>query len=177
MSIQIEDVERMLAMRPYTGAKPPLDHVLRRDRIANTTIITLLYETAWEGGTVREILSKQSINGVQVRGRPMFVNTLLEKYDPVHVSPQSGPGKVVSIEGFPYAMSEAHLRIAFAGYELVDNHDFQFHLVRQAADLSIWLVRTKSEDEAQRIVKTVNSTYYYPQRFGNDYPLRAEVFY
>lgn len=177
LSVQMEDIEQMLGPRPYARAKPPIDYVLRRDRRANTTIVSLLYESPWDGGKVREILSRERMNGVRVTGRPMFVNTLPNKYDPVHVSPQSGPGKVVSVEGLPYAITENRMRQAFAGYELVDNHDFQFHLVKQIADSSIWLIRTKSEDEAQRIVKTVNSTYYNRQHFGTDYPVRAEVFY
>lgn len=176
-SVTWPDIQQLLKVKGKDGPIPT-DYALRRARQTHTTQIQLQFATVAEGELVRRTLMTQFINGSPIRAYAQdHGNTLMGKYEPLHASPQSGPGKAVSIEGLPYMCNERYLRRAFAGYELVDNPEFQCHLVTKAMNRSVWLLRTRSEDEAQRVVRTVNSTYYKPNEWGTDYPLKAEVFY
>ncbi|CCG84556.1 protein of unknown function [Taphrina deformans PYCC 5710] len=170
------DITRLLSQGGYRG-RLPRDYVLRRGRRERATYLTLEFDSVADASSARIELARQRLNGRPISTHRVPQGRLPPKYDPLHVAPQSGPGKVVSIEGLPYTATEDRLRTALAGYELVDNMDFQIFLLRRVADLSIWLVRLKSEDEAQRLVRNVNCTYYRRRQSGDSFPIKAEVFH
>lgn len=176
-SVTWTDIRGLLRWKGKEGPVPT-DYALRRDRQTSTTQIQMRFASPEAGEEVRWVLRTRSLNGSPIGIHALAHGaTLIGKYEPLHASPQSGPGRAVSIEGLPYMCNETYLRRAFAGYDLVDNAEYQFHLVKKALNRSVWLLRAKSEDEAQRIVRTVNATYYKHDAFGTDYPLKAEVFY
>lgn len=177
LSASLHDVLRSLSEAGYSGA-PPVDHTLRRQRRDTTSLLSVQFARPQDAGQARTCLLRTAdINGARFRALPFHRPVLPPKYEPLHVSPQSGPGKVVSIEGLPRAAEADTLRRALAGYGLVDNEEFQCHLVARSTVFSIWLARLKTEEEAQRMVRNLNATYFSGRQYGEKYPIRAEVFY
>lgn len=175
LTAQTSDIERILVNAGYSGS-PCTDSSLARLRKTNQTILIMSYASTEHVRRVLDILASKSLNGARITAEP-YPSAFTPKWDPLHISPQSGPGKAVSIDGLPYLTNAGHLRRVLAGYELVDNPEFRFYMIYREGGKASWLVRTKSEDEAQRIVRNVHATYYRPAEYGKDYPLAAEVFY
>lgn len=173
---QIADIEHILYQNGYRGGEY-VDYSLVRLRKLNQTEMVIAFRSNSDFLKAHFILSTKTLNGVRINAKPDTNSFVPFKYDPLYISPQSGPGKAVSIHGLPYSTSADRLGSALAGYDLVDNPEFRFHLIKQEADLSTWLVRLKSEEEAQRLMRNVNATYYRPNYYRQDYPLAAEVFY
>ena len=169
------DLQDILRLNGYKGTRH-VDDSIYRNVIARNTVISLRHATSRDSEHARSILDGEKFNGSLIRSRS--THKMLNKYDPLYESNESGPGMVVSIEGLPYSMREEHMEQALRGYELVENPDLRYEpRSKPVNDSSSWLVRLKSEDEAQRLVQDINCTYYLPKRYGQDYQLKAEVLY
>lgn len=154
-----------------------LEYVIRKNRREGVTFVTMRYKDSDQARLAQSTLREEFMNGARINC-VQTADRMPLRYDPLHVSSESGPGRVVSIEGLPFGTREAHLSRALGGYDLVDNAELRFHQVKTPSrDSSAWLVRLKTEDEAQRLVRTINSTYYLPKDFGYEYFIKAEVFF
>lgn len=176
LTATIADIDHIISQSPI-GFVLRIGYRLERLRKERKTSLTVLYDNETNAARVRELLEKHNMNGARIKVQPIYRTDLPPKWDPLHISPQSGPGKAVSIEGLPFTTQEHRLRRALAGYDLVDNPDYRLYRIYRAGGTSSWLVRTKSEEEAQRLVRNVHRTYYNPEFWGLSNPLIAEVFY
>ena len=194
-TVQPGDLNR-IAHRRRLKCPTPDESLVVRDRKGMQSVVWLRYEDAEKAQQAHEGINQIILNGDRLRPTYSKRHNLprsdilaatgpaarfaRDEHDrstgPAPIEGQAG-GRAVSIEGLPPQTHQKVLSSFLRGYDLVEDQTQQLHEIYRNGERSSWLVRLKTNAEAERLARDANNSF---QRMRKDqvgdYVLRAQVF-